>query len=159
MLPFMGKKLALVKSGLVRSYINGYHFVRLKLFSRFPIVWQIILALKMLFLNFCALAKFVILICRSRTATYTGKTFRHMKARFLEHQGVLPWTDEHLKGTLSTFVRDHILDCDHVVAWHDFKVLWRESNHWVLEIKESLFIQIDRSQLNKNINSQELFLF
>ena len=37
-------------------------------------------------------------------------------------------------------------------------VLGRESNHWLLEIKESLFIKRDRLSLNKNIYSQELFL-
>ena len=53
----------------------------------------------------------------------------------------------------------HMLDCNHIVAWDDFKVLGRESNHWLLEIKESLFIKRDRPSLNKNIYSQELFLF
>ena len=39
------------------------------------------------------------------------------------------------------------------------KVLGRESNHWLLEIKESLFIKRDKLSLNKNIYSQELLLF
>ena len=97
--------------------------------------------------------------CGSCNASYIGKTFRHMKVRVSEHQGVSPRTGKHLKGTLSTSVRDHMLDCNHVVAWDDFKVLGRESNHWLLEIKESLFIKRDRPSLNKNIYSQELFLF
>ena len=43
-----------------------------------------------------------------------------------------------------------------MVAWDEIKVLGRESNHWLLEIKESLFIKRDRPLLNKNIYSQEL---
>ena len=82
-----------------------------------------------------------------------------MKVRVLEHQGISPPTGKRLKGTWSTSVRDHMLDCNHIVAWDDFKVLGRESNHWLLEIKESLFIKRDRPSLNKNIYSQELFLF
>ena len=83
-----------------------------------------------------------------------------MKVRVSEHQGVSPRTGKHLKGTLSTSVRDHMLDCNHVVAWDDFKVLERESNHWLLEIKiKSLFIKRDRLSLNKNIYSQGLLLF
>ena len=82
-----------------------------------------------------------------------------MKVRVSEHQGISPQTGKHLKGTLSTFVRDHMLGCNRVVAWDDFKVLGRESNHWLLDIKESLFIKKDRASLNKNIYSQELFLF
>ena len=82
-----------------------------------------------------------------------------MKVRVLEHQGVSPRTGKHLKGTFSTSVRDHMLDCNHMVAWDDFKVLGRESNHWLLEIRESLFIKRDKPSLNKNIYFQELFLF
>ena len=52
-----------------------------------------------------------------------------------------------------------MLDCNHIVGWDVFKVLGRESNHWLLEIKESLFIKGERPSLNKNIYSQELFFF
>ena len=64
-----------------------------------------------------------------------------------------------LKGTLSSSMRDHMLDCNPIVSWDDFKVLGRESNHWLLEIKESLFIKRDKPLLYKNIYSQELLLF
>ena len=72
-----------------------------------------------------------------------------MKVRVSEHQGVSPRTGKHLKGTLSTSVRDHMLDCNHMVAWVDFKVLGRESNHRLLEIKESLFIKKDKTKIQK----------
>ena len=67
-----------------------------------------------------------------------------MKVRVSEQQGVSPPTGKHLKGTLSNSVRDHMLDFNQVVAWGDFKVLGRESDHWFLEIKDSLFIERDR---------------
>ena len=98
-------------------------------------------------------------MCRGCNASYIGKTFRHTKVRVSEHQGVSPQTGKHLKGTLSTSVRDHMLDCNHIVTWDDFKVLGRESNHWLLEINETLFIKRDRLSLNKNIYFQGLFLF
>ena len=82
-----------------------------------------------------------------------------MKVRVSEYQGVSPQTGKIVKGTLSTSVRDHMLECDHIVTWDNFKVLVRESNHWLMEIKESLFIKRDKPSLNKNIYSQELFLF
>ena len=82
-----------------------------------------------------------------------------MKVGVSEHQGVSPRTGKHLKRTYWASVRDHMLDCNHVVAWGDFKVLGRESDHWLLEIKESFFIERDRPSINKNIYSQELFLF
>ena len=82
-----------------------------------------------------------------------------MKVRVSEHKAVPPRTGKHLKETFSTFLKDHMLDCNHVVAWEDFKILGRESNHLLLETKESFFIKRDRPSLNKNIYSQELFLF
>ena len=82
-----------------------------------------------------------------------------MKVRVSEHQGVSPQTGKIVKDTLSTSVRDHILECDHIVTWDDLKVLGRESNHWLLEINEILFIKRDKPSLNNNIHSQELFLF
>ena len=97
--------------------------------------------------------------CGSCTASYNGKTFRHMKVRVSEHQGVSPRTGKLVKGTLSTSVRDHMLVCDHKVAWEDFSILGRESNHYLLELKESLFIKRNKPSLNKNDYSQELFLF
>ena len=60
-----------------------------------------------------------------------------MKVRVSEHQGVSPRAGKHLKGTFSTSVRHHMLECNRIVAWNDFRALRRESNHWLLEIKES----------------------
>ena len=149
-LPFTGKASALVKSGLARSLHKRLLFCKVK------IIFQISNRLKK-YLSFkdvvpeplrsCQIYNFT---CRSYNASYISKTFIHMKVRVSKHQGVSPWTGKHLKGTLPTSVRDHMLDSNHIVAWDDL-VLGRESNHWLLEIKESLFV--------KNIYSQELFLF
>ena len=38
--------------------------------------------------------------CRSWTASYYGKTYRHMKIRVSEHQGVSPWTGKRVKPLL-----------------------------------------------------------
>ena len=58
-----------------------------------------------------------------------------------------------------TWVRDHMLNCDHALAWEDFSIIGRESNHYLLETKESLFIKRDNTSLNRNKYSRELFLF
>ena len=92
-------------------------------------------------------------------ASYNGKSCRHMKVRVSEHQGVSPRTGKRVKGTLSTLVKDHMLNCYHTVAWEDFSIICRESNHYLLETKESLFIKRDNSSINRNKYSQELFLF
>ena len=107
-------------------------------------------------LQSCQIYKFT---CGNCSASYTDKTFQHLKVSVSEHQGVSPQTGKIVKGALSTSVSDHMLQCDHIVTWDHFKVLGRESNHWLLEIKESLLIKRDKPSLNKSIYSQELFLF
>ena len=74
-----------------------------------------------------------------------------MKVMPSEHQAISTRPSKHLKGTFPTSVRDHVLDCNNIVAWDEFKVLGRESNQLLLEIKESLFLKRDRPLLNKNM--------
>ena len=80
-----------------------------------------------------------------------------MKVRVSEHQTSL--TGKLVKGTLSLSLKDHILNCDLAVAWKDFSIIGRESNQYLLETKESIFIKRDNPPLNRNKCSQELFLF
>ena len=82
-----------------------------------------------------------------------------MKVQVSEHQGVSPRTSKQVKGMLYMSVRDQMLDYNHTVAWEDFFFIGRESNHFLLETKESLFIKQDNPSLNRNKYSQELFLF
>ena len=144
-LPYMWKMSALVKSGLIRSLHKRLPFCKVK------IVFKTSNRLKNYFsfkyvvpepLRSCQLYNFT---CGNSKASYIGKTFRHTKVRVLKHQGISPQTGKYLKRTLSVFVRDHMLDCNHVFVWDGFKVLGRESNHWVLDIKESSFIKKNRN--------------
>ena len=158
-LPYIRKMSALVKSGLARSLHKRLPFCNVRIVFKTSNRLRNYFSFKDVVpgtLRSCQIYNFK---CGSCNASYTGKTFRHMKVRVSEYQGMSPRTGKHLKGALSTSVRDHMLDCNHTVAWDDFKVLGRESSHWLLEIKESLFIKRDKPSLNKNIYSQELFLF
>ena len=140
-LPYTGKMSALVKSGLARSLHKRLPFCKIRVVFKTSNRLRNYFSFKDVVpepLRSCQIYNFT---CGSCNASYTGKTFRHMKVRVSEHQGVSPRTGKHLKGTLSTSVRDHMLDWNHIVSWDDFKVLGRESS------------------LNKNIYSRELFLF
>ena len=54
------------------------------------------------------------------------------------------------KDKLNTIELQIQLNCDHTVAWEDFSIIGRESNHYLLETKESLFIKRDNPSLNRN---------
>ena len=82
-----------------------------------------------------------------------------MKVQISEHQAVSNRAGKPVKGTSSTPVRDYMLNCDHTVAWENLSIIDRESNHYLFETRESLFIKRDNPSLNRNKYSQELFLF
>ena len=158
-LPFIEKMSALVNSELVRSLHKRLLFCKIKIVFKTSNRLKNYLSFKDIVsehLRSCQIYNFT---CGSCNGSYTGQSFRHMEFRVSEHQRVSIQTSKLLKETLTNSVRDHMLDCKHLLAWNDFKVLVRESNHWLLEIKESLFIKRDRSSLNKNIYSQELLVF
>ena len=110
-LPFMGKMSALVKYGLIRSLHKRLPFCKVKIiFSLKDVVPEPP--------RFCQIYNFT---CWNCNALYVGKnSWKSGSQNTKEHH------HEHLKGILSTYVRDHMPDCNHVVAWDDFKVLGRE---------------------------------
>ena len=73
-----------------------------------------------------------------------------MKVRVLEHQDVSPREGKQAKTTLPIPVRGQMLNCRHVVSLEDFSVTGRGSNHFLLDTKESLFINWDNPSLNLN---------
>ena len=68
---------------------------------------------------------------------HIGKTYKHVKVRVPEHRGASPSTGKPVKGTPPTSVRDHMLICDHQVAWEDSGILGSESNTFLITIEES----------------------
>ena len=75
------------------------------------------------------------------------------------HEGVLPRTRKPVKGTLSISERNQMVICDDQVAQEDFKTFQRESNKFIFELNESLFIKMHKPALNRSIIPEELLLF
>ena len=97
--------------------------------------------------------------CGCCNATYIGKTKRHTRHRFSEHAGRSPLTNKPLKGQQSTTVRDHMLVCNTIVSFDNFKIIGADSNNAHLCIKESLFIKKEKPSLNIQGESIPLTLF
>ena len=100
---------ALVKSWLVRSLRKHLPFFQVKIVFKTSNHLTNSFSFKDVVpepLHSCQIYNFT---CGSCNASYTGKTFR-------QHQGVSPQKSKHSKGTLSTSMRDHMVDCNHVVA-------------------------------------------
>ena len=158
-LPYLGKMSQIVKTRLTKTINKDMKFCTLR----------VIIQANNRLRNYFHFKDFVPEILRSSlicqflcvrcTASYIDQTYRHFKVRVSEHQGVSPRTGKSVKGTLSTSVKDHMLVCDHKLGHNDFKFLRNESSRYLLELKESLFINRDKPQFNKNFYSHEPLLF
>ena len=139
-LPFLGNISSITKKRMNRCIGKGFKFCKLKIIFQTGNRLMNYFRFKdcvpeTLQCNFVYKFK-----CGSCTASYYGKTYRHMKFRISEHQGVSPRTGKRVKGTLSTSVRDHMLNCNHTVAWEDFSIIGRESNHTCWKQKKAFLL-------------------
>jgi Uri superfamily endonuclease len=158
-LPFLGKSTLSLRTRLKNCLEREIPFCKLK------IVFTSKLRLSSFF-NFkdkmpkALLSKIVYKFsCGSCNASYYGKTFRHFKTRASEHAGISHLTGKSVKNNNSTAIKDHMLECDHVVTFQDFSAISTAKNNFHLEIKESLLISRDKPILNRNISSLPLYLF
>ena len=97
--------------------------------------------------------------CGRCSSSYYGETERHLKVRSEEHIGISPLTFKKTKPLKESAIRDYLLNCNNIPSFEEFTILVNANNKFVLEIKESLFINRDSPILNKNISSAKLFLF
>ena len=98
-------------------------------------------------------------LCGNCIASYIGKTYRPFKVRVSEHQGVSPRPGKPVKATLSTSVRNHKLVCDQKIVDEDFTFRDNESNRYLLELKESLFIKRDSHRLIRTYTRRSYYCF
>ena len=97
--------------------------------------------------------------CGRCNATYYGETCRHLNVRVGEHSGISPLTGKKSKARKTTAVKDHMLFCNHIVSFDDFKILTSSNSEFHFKIKESLLISRDNPELNRNEKFLPLCLF
>ena len=113
-LHFMGKISALVTSGVARPSYKRLPFCKVEIAFKASNRLKNYLSFKDFVSEPLCCCQIYNLTCGSCNALYIGKTFMYMKVS--EQQGVSPRTVKHLKVTLSTSVRDLMLDCNHIVS-------------------------------------------
>ena len=82
-----------------------------------------------------------------------------MGVRIGEHQGLSSITGKRVQGVCLTAAGQHQLECKCQVKSRDFTILCHESNEYLLETKENIFISRDNPTINTKLRSQELLLF
>ena len=96
--------------------------------------------------------------CPSCNTRYIGETDRHCKVRWSEHLGVSCFTGHPVIG-MSTAVRDHLIENTCNSSLNNFQIIGHENIKLLRELKESLFINQLKPELNKQVKSAKLFLF
>ena len=79
-----------------------------------------------------------------------------LNIRVGEPSDVSPLTRKKSKAKTTAAVKDHMLFCDHIVSFEDFKILAGSNLKFHLKIKGSLLIV---HELNRNEKSLPLYLF
>ena len=98
--------------------------------------------------------------CGRCNSSYYGEMDRHLRVRAGEHIGFSPLTfKKKWKPSKESAVCGYLLFCDNDPSFEEFSVLAKASYKFSLEIKESLLIERDTPNLNRNTDSVELFLF
>ena len=82
-----------------------------------------------------------------------------MKVRSGEHIGIPPLIFRKVKPSKESAILDHLPNCNKISSFDEFTILAYGHHKYILKIKESLLIKLDRPVLNKNISSAKLFLF
>ena len=67
---------------------------------------------------------------------------RHVKVRSGEHIGISPLTLKKTRPSKESAIRDHLLNCNNIPSFEEFTILANGNNKFVLEIKESLLINV-----------------
>ena len=89
--------------------------------------------------------------CICCNATYYSETDRHLFVRASEYLGITPLTQKRVKNPKKSAILDHTLLKGHNATYDDFSILISKNNQFKLHLKESLLIERDRPELNRNI--------
>ena len=97
--------------------------------------------------------------CCSCNATYYGKTERHLNVRSGEHIGLSPLTENRVACKPSA-ISDHLLLHEYNnSSFNGFSILCCENNAFKLSLSESVLVNRNSPELNRNVSSMPLLLF
>ena len=70
--------------------------------------------------------------------------------------GISPLIFRKVEPSKESAILDHLLVCNNIASFEEFIILAYGYHKYILEIKESMLIKLDRSVLSKNISSAKL---
>ena len=162
-LPFLGTTSWAVKKDLNRVFKNILPFCKLKLVFKISNRVSSFLSFKDKLpatLDSGVIYKYM---CASCKVSYVGCTKRYWESRLEDHTHVSALTGGQLFGKQIFAPHQHVrtAKCSPSGRVHreDFEIIGRESNFYLLQVKESIFIYKHKPELNGNKQSVPLYLF
>ena len=162
-LPFMGKESLKIKKNLLNVFKTYFPFCRLQItFSSAARMGNFFVFKDKVPNNVRSLILYKF-SCGGCNSTYLGKSKRHYLVRVFEHLGMSLLTGKKYTfnsgNNNNTTVLNHI-NCNNCHATiNNFRIIGSAKNDFKLCLKESLLIQLNKFNLNKNVKSMPLYLF
>ena len=100
--------------------------------------------------------------CAGCNSCYIGSTKRFWESRLEDHTHISARTGKPLNGRQVFSPLQHVKsNCCSAksVTREDFTIIGRDSDPYVLQVKESIFVGKERPILNNNVTSVPLYLF
>ena len=98
--------------------------------------------------------------CAGCNSSYIGSTKRFWEQRLQEHLHISALTGKPLNGLQVFAPLHHVRSCQGArISRDNFKIIGRDNSHYLLQVKESIFITTLRPRLNNNITSVPINLF
>ena len=162
-LPFLGSTSWMVKNELIRTFRNILPFCKLKLVFKTSNRLSSFFSFKDKLpaaLDSGVIYKYN---CANCNVSYIGCTKRYWEKRLEEHTHISALTGGPLCGLQIFAPLQHVKQakCSSSPKVHreNFEIIGRDSNNYILQVKESLFIYKHKPQLNGNEESVPLYLF
>ena len=162
MLPFLGTTSWQIKNGLTRSLQNAVPICKLKIIFKSSKRLSSIFNFKDKLPNSLVSGVIYKYTCGKCNLTYVGSTKRFWEKRLEEHVHISALTGKPLHGLQVFAPMIHVKsDCcsETKISRDDFRIIGREKDNYLVQVKESIIISTTRPRLNNNIVSIPLSLF
>ena len=162
-LPFLGSTSWMVKNELTRTFRNILPFCKLKLVFKSSNRLSSFFSFKDKLPTTLDSGVIYKYNCANCNVSYVGCTKRYWEKRLEEHTHISALTGGPLSGLQIFAPLQHVRQAkcspSPKVERENFEIIGRDSNNYILQIKESLFIYKHKPQLNGNQQSVPLHLF
>ena len=161
-LPFLGTASWSIKNSLINSFRQIVPFANLKIIFKTSRRLSSCFSFKDKIPKTLMSGVIYKYTCAGCNLSYIGSTKRYWEKRLEEHTHISARTGKPLRGVQIYPPLQHVKSncCSaRSVAREDFTIIGRETDRYLLKVKESIFINTMRPVLNNNITSVPLHLF